>query len=63
MRAATRGERIVVKKRKKLTKAKLVKSAARAQLGMPPPSRRAPDPTKEKKQKHKSTLGKLLTED
>jgi hypothetical protein len=52
-----------VPKRKKLTKTTLVKAAARAQVGMPPPSRRAPDPTKEDKPKHKPTLGKLLAEE
>ena len=49
--------------KKKLTAAKLVKSAARAQIGMPPPTRRAPDPTKTNKEKHKPTLGKLLAEE
>jgi hypothetical protein len=51
------------KKPKKLTATTLVKSAAREHVGMPPPTRRAPDPTKSSKEKHKPTLGKLLTEE
>lgn len=51
------------RKQKKLSAAKLVKSAAREQIGMPPPTRRAPDPTKTSKEKHKPTLSKLLTEE
>ena len=39
-----------------------VKSAAREQIGPPPPTRRAPDITKEKREKHKPTLGRLLSE-
>jgi len=39
---------------------KAVKSAAREQIGTPPPTRREPDLTKEKRAKHKPTLGKLL---
>ena len=39
-----------------------VKSAARERVGTPPPTRRDPDLTKEKRQKHKPTLGKLLSE-
>ena len=48
---------------KKLSAAKLVKAAARAQLGMPPPGRRVPDPKKKesRREKHKPTLGTLLT--
>ena len=55
----------MAKKRKKLTKTTLVKAAARAQVGMPPPTRRAPDPKKQRaaQPKHKPTLGKLLTDD
>lgn len=51
------------KRKKKLTAAKLVKWAAREQIGMPPPTRRAPDPTKSAKEKHKPTLRKLLAEE
>ena len=55
----------MAKKRKKLTKAKLVKAAAREQVGMPPPTRQAPDPKKKEKrrEKHKPTLGKLLSDE
>jgi len=41
---------------------KAVKSAAREQIGMPPPTRRVPDQKKQTAEKHKSTLGKLLEE-
>ena len=51
------------RKQKKLTATTLVKSAARENLGMPPPTQRAPDPTKAHQQKHKPTLGKLLAEE
>jgi len=51
------------RKLKKLTATTLVKSAAREHLGMPPPTQRAPDPTKAHKEKHKPTLGKLLAEE
>jgi len=37
-----------------------VKAAAREKIGSPPPTRRVPDVTKERRQKHKPTLGKLL---
>ncbi len=40
-----------------------VKSAAREQLGMPPPTRRDPDLKKARREKHKPTLGKLLEQD
>lgn len=48
------------KRKKKLTATTLVKSAAREHVGMPPPTQRAPDPTKEYRPKHKPTLSKLL---
>src|SRR3954471_3522594 len=51
------------RKKKRLTKTTLVKAAAREQIGMPPVTRRAPDPTKSDKEKHKPTLSKLLTEE
>ena len=51
------------RKKKKLTATKLVKAAARAHIGMPPTTRRAPDPTKTDKPKHKPTLGKLLADE
>ncbi len=40
-----------------------VKSAAREKIGMPPPTRRDPDVKKERREKHKPTLGKLLEQD
>ncbi len=48
------------RKKRKLSATTLVKSAAREHIGMPPPTRRAPDPTKTSREKHKPTLGKLL---
>ncbi len=53
------------KKPKKLTKTTLVKAAAREHVGMPPATKRAPDPKKKelKRQKHKLTLGELLSQD
>jgi hypothetical protein len=39
-----------------------VKAAAREAIGTPPATRREPASTREK-EKHKPTLGKLLTED
>jgi len=51
------------KKPRKLTAAKLVKSAARAHLGTPPPSRLLPDKRREKAGKHKPTLGGLLQDE
>lgn len=50
------------KKPRKLTAAKLVKSAARAHVGSPPPTRLLPDKRQEKAGKHKPTLGNLLSE-
>lgn len=51
-------------KKKTFSAAKAVKSAAREQIGAPPPTRRTPT-LKEKKEKerHKPTLGRLLTEE
>lgn len=51
------------KKPRKLTAAKLVKSAARAHVGTPPPSRLLPDKRREKVGKHKPTLRRLLQEE
>jgi len=51
------------KRKKKLTATKLVKAAAREQVGMPPPVRRDPDTRKPRKEKHKKTLGRLLSEE
>lgn len=51
------------RKKKRLSATKLVKAAARAQLGMPPPTRRDPDTKKPGKEKHKPTLGRLLADE
>lgn len=51
------------KKPKPPTATQLVKAAAREHIGAVPPTRRAPDPTKARKEKHKPTLGRLLAED
>ena len=55
----------MTRKHKPLTKTTLVKAAARAQIGSPPPTRRAPDPKKKEtaREKHKRTLGKLLADE
>ncbi len=52
------------KKKKTFSAAKAVKSAAREQIGSPPPTRRSPG-LKEKKEreKYKPTLGRLLSEE
>jgi hypothetical protein len=39
-----------------------VKSAAREQIGTPPPTRLVPDRKKKSKPKHKATLPKLLAD-
>lgn len=51
------------KKRKKKTfsATKAVKSLARERVGTPKATRRAPDDKKESGEKHKPTLGKLLS--
>ena len=36
---------------------------AREQIGAPPPTRRAPDVTKGRREKHKPTLAKLLKDE
>jgi hypothetical protein len=41
---------------------KAVKSAARNVLGTPPPVRREETKKRDKKQKHKPTMGKLLSD-
>jgi hypothetical protein len=58
--------RLAVAKRKKpkpFRAVDAVKAAAREKIGAPPPTRRVPDVKKERRQKHKPTLGKLLTEE
>jgi hypothetical protein len=53
------------KKLKKFDVVKAVKSAARATVGTPPPTRKAPAKPKPQNapEKHKLTLGKLLEEE
>ena len=51
------------RKKAKLSAAKLVKAAAREQIGMPPVTRRVPDAKKSGRQKHKPTLGRLLADE
>lgn len=51
------------KKPRKLTAAKLVKSAAREHVGAPPPTKMLPDKRRAKAGKHKLTLGGLLKEE
>lgn len=50
------------KKKKTFTAAKAVKSMARATIGAPPPVQREESRKRVKKQKHKPTLGKLLSD-
>jgi len=51
------------RRKKKLTAAKLVKAAAREQVGMPPATRRAPGTRKPREERHRKTLGRLLAEE
>ncbi len=51
------------KKPKPFRAVKAVKSAAREKIGAPPPTRREPDVTKERRVKHKPTMSKLLSEE
>jgi len=48
------------KKPKPFRAVEAVKAAAREKIGSPPPARRVPDAKKQRRQKHKPTLGKLL---
>jgi hypothetical protein len=50
------------RKRKKFTATKAVKSMARAAIGAPPPVQRKESKKRAPKEKHKSTLGKLLAD-
>ncbi len=50
------------RKKKTFSAAKAVRSAAREHIGSPPPTRRVPA-LKEKKEKHKPTLGRWLAEE
>ncbi len=49
-------------KKKRFTAVGAVKALARERIGAPRPSRIVPDRTKNKTEKHKPTLGKLLGE-
>jgi hypothetical protein len=51
---------VTKKKAKPFQASKAVKSVAREVIGAPPPTRRAPDKTKNAADKHKATLGQLL---
>jgi hypothetical protein len=50
------------KKPKPFRAVEAVKAAARERIGSPPPTRRVPDATRKRREKHKPTLGKLLGE-
>jgi len=50
------------KKVKKFSAVAAVKSLARERVGMPPATRRDPDITKERKEKHKLSIEKLMEE-
>jgi len=55
---------VAKKKKPRFSAVKAVKAAAREHVGAPPPTRVAPaSPKGRKSEKHKPTLGKLLTED
>ena len=49
------------RRKKTFSSTKAVKSLARERLGAPPPTRRAPDDKKKSAEKHKPTLGKILS--
>ena len=51
------------KKSKPFRAVKAVKAAAREKLGAPPATRRVPDRKKQRREKHKPTLGRLLSEE
>lgn len=51
------------RKKKTFSAAKAVKAAAREQVGTPPPTRLVPDKKKAPAEKHKPTLGRLLSEE
>jgi hypothetical protein len=50
------------KKKKTFTATKAVKAMARAAIGTPPPVRREESTRRVKKEKHKPTVGRLLSE-
>jgi hypothetical protein len=51
------------KRKKRFSAVQTVKAMARERIGTPPGSRVVPDRKKEKSEKHKPTLGKLLQEE
>lgn len=54
---------VMAKKKHKVFRAtKAVKEMARERIGSPPPEKIVPDRRQKLKEKHKSTLGKLLSE-
>jgi hypothetical protein len=50
------------KKAKTFTATSVVKAASRAVLGTPPPVKRAENKKRQKREKHKASLGKLLAD-
>ena len=50
------------KKKKKRLAVKIIKEMARERVGAPPATRREPDVKKQRKEKHRPTLGRLLSE-
>jgi hypothetical protein len=50
------------RKRKTFRVVTAVKAAAREKIGMPPPTRRQPDPKKQQRQKYKPSFGDLLSD-
>ncbi|MCI0355286.1 MAG: hypothetical protein L0099_09655 [Acidobacteria bacterium] len=53
----------MAKKKTKRLAVKIIKGMARERVGIPPPTRREPDVKKQRKEKHKATLGRLLSEE
>ena len=51
------------RKKKRFSAVQTVKAMARERIGAPPGSRVVPDRKKEKSEKHKTTLGRLLQEE
>ncbi len=51
------------KKPKPFRAVEAVKAAAREKIGAPPPTRRVPDAKKERREKHKPTLDRLLRDE
>jgi hypothetical protein len=51
------------RKRKRFSSVRAVKAMARERIGTPPGLRVVPDRKKEKSDKHKTTLGKLLQDE